>query len=84
MSRFQPVGTSINQFVPNYVVKSDYLPTHVHEGSNQRTSEAVHIYLIPSCIYMKNKREEGSSILKDPQISYLADMHPIEFMKMFE
>lgn len=29
---------TIHQFVPNYVVRSDYLPNRVNEGSNPRAS----------------------------------------------
>ncbi len=32
---------SIRQFVPTYVVKSDYLPTVVHEGHNATTADLV-------------------------------------------
>lgn len=28
----------IKQYVPNYVVKSDFLPTRVSEGTNAQTS----------------------------------------------
>ena len=31
----------INQFIPNYIVKSDYLPSKVIEGNNPKTSELV-------------------------------------------
>jgi hypothetical protein len=34
-------SSSINQFIPGYVVKSDYLPTRVVEGSSSQTSELV-------------------------------------------
>lgn len=38
-------GQSIQQFVPNYVVKSDYLPTRVVEGSNSQAAQLVLIAL---------------------------------------
>ena len=36
----------INQFIPNYVAKSDYLPTRVVDGSNTQTSTLVLVLLI--------------------------------------
>ncbi len=42
---------SINQYIPNYVVKSDYLPnTRVVEGNTTQTSQLVitYIYLASS------------------------------------
>lgn len=38
---FQQQHNHIRQFVPTYVVKSDYLPTVVHEGHNPTTSDLV-------------------------------------------
>lgn len=32
---------TIQSFIPNYVVKSDYLPNRVNEGSNAHTAELV-------------------------------------------
>lgn len=34
-------GPTINQFIPNYIVKSDYLPTRVVEGNQGQTSQLV-------------------------------------------
>ncbi len=31
-------GQTINQFIPNYVVKSDFLPTRVVEGNEGQTA----------------------------------------------
>ena len=31
----------INHFIPNYVVKSDFLPTQVHDGHNPQTEDLV-------------------------------------------
>ena len=36
----------INEFIPNYVAKSDYLPTRVVDGSNTQTSTLVFSLLI--------------------------------------
>lgn len=36
---------SVRQFVPTYVVKSDYLPTVVHEGHNATTADLVYFYV---------------------------------------
>ena len=32
---------TVNQYIPGYIVKSDYLPTRVIEGQNSQTSELV-------------------------------------------
>lgn len=37
--------SNLNQYVPNYVVKSDFLPTRVVEGSNSQTADLVLICL---------------------------------------
>jgi hypothetical protein len=34
--------TSINQFIPGYQVKSDFLPTRVVEGNASEINELVH------------------------------------------
>lgn len=36
----------INQFIPGYVVKSDFLPTRVVEGNTSQTAELVQLILI--------------------------------------
>lgn len=36
-------GQSINAFIPNYVVKSDYLPTRVIEGNSTQTTQLVNV-----------------------------------------
>lgn len=35
------MSNSINHYIPNYVVKSDFLPTRVVEGQTAQTSELV-------------------------------------------
>lgn len=35
---------TINQFIPNYVVKSDYLPTRVVDGNTAQTAQLVNFY----------------------------------------
>jgi hypothetical protein len=39
-------GQSINTFIPNYVVKSDYLPTRVVEGNSAQTTQLVNVLII--------------------------------------
>jgi hypothetical protein len=34
-------GQTIQQFIPNYVVKSDYLPTRVVDGNTAQTTQLV-------------------------------------------
>ena len=34
-------GQNINQYIPHYVAKSDYLPTRVVDGNNSQTSQLV-------------------------------------------
>ena len=36
-------GQTINAFIPNYVVKSDYLPTRVVDGNAAQTAQLVNI-----------------------------------------
>ena len=38
--------SNLSQYVPGYVVKSDFLPTRVIEGSNSQTNELVCVWLI--------------------------------------
>ena len=41
MSYYPGGQTSVRQFIPNYVVKSDYLPTVVRDGNNATTADLV-------------------------------------------
>lgn len=50
---------TIQSFIPNYVVKSDYLPNRVNEGSNAHTAELVHMWLVSS-IDTRRRRAEGT------------------------
>lgn len=34
---------TINSFIPNYVVKSDYLPTRVVDGNTAQTAQLVNV-----------------------------------------
>ena len=34
-------GQTIQQFIPNYIVKSDYLPTKVVDGNTSQTAQLV-------------------------------------------
>lgn len=58
MSYFPTTG-SIRQYVPTYTLKSDYLPTVVHEGGNPTTQDLVQYLLIYlSWEDIRKKREE--------------------------
>ena len=37
----QGIHHTINEYVPTYVVKSDYLPTRVQDGNTNQTSQWV-------------------------------------------
>ena len=50
----------INQYIPNYVVKSDFLPTRVVEGNNQQTSELVHSILTIAPKIRRGKKKRKS------------------------
>jgi hypothetical protein len=39
-------GQSIQQFIPNYVVRSDFLPTRVVEGNQGQTAQWVNYTII--------------------------------------
>jgi hypothetical protein len=56
---------TINEFIPNYTVKSDYLPTRVGDGNQTQTAEWVIIFLLCSSEDMKRKKEKEESSLKD-------------------
>lgn len=59
-------GQNINQFIPHYVVKSDYLPnTRVVEGNNSQTSQLVLSPLYFSFANTKNRKGEEESLPKD-------------------
>ena len=47
---------TVNQFVPNYVVKSDYLPTRVIDGNESQTNQLVNIRLTKIRQYEEEKR----------------------------
>ena len=59
-------GQNINQYIPNYVTRSDYLPTtRVVEGTNTQTSQLVCSILSPaSSIWGVEK--EGKSLHPTP------------------
>ena len=54
-------NTSINQFIPNYVVRSDYLPnTKVVDGNTTQTSQLVIPYLcLASSIWRIEKKRKS-------------------------
>jgi hypothetical protein len=77
-------GQTINHFIPNYVVKSDYLPTRVVEGNQGQTAQWVKFVLYYRLDNMKKKKEEEEYTHRDPSNSILADMHHSRFMKLLE
>lgn len=82
MSYYQQQQT-INQFIPNYVVKSDYLPTRVVDGNSAQTAQLVHLFLCSSAS-MRRRREEAECSPRDLPSSTLTDMLHSESMKMWE
>lgn len=52
----------IRQYVPTYVVKSDYLPTVVHEGHNATTADLVPHPLYPLAPKIQWRKTERQSV----------------------
>lgn len=52
---------TINQFIPNYVVKSDYLPTRVVDGNTAQTSQLV-IFTLIIASPIRGREKERKSI----------------------
>lgn len=78
-------GQGINQFIPNYVVRSDYLPnTRVVEGNNTQTSQLVIFLFILSSANMKNRKEEEECSPNDLLNLILTVMLPSKSMKVLE
>ena len=46
MSYYQQGHHQVREYVPTYVVRSDYLPTQVQDGNQSQTSQWVSIKLI--------------------------------------
>jgi len=38
---YQPQAQTVNAYIPNYVLKSDYLPTRVVDANTAQTSQLV-------------------------------------------
>ena len=38
-------GQTVSHFIPNYVVKSDYLPTRVIDGNTSQTAQLVTVWI---------------------------------------
>lgn len=69
----------IHQFVPGYVVKSDFLPTRVSEGTNSQTNELVHIPFIIAQKLLRRKEKRQSFYAKacriqSQQVCFLQDL----------
>ena len=75
--------TSTSHFFPNYVVKSDYLPTRIVDGNNSQTAELVPFSLFSSG-NTNNKKEEEESSLKDQLTSIPIDISPTKSTKRSE
>ena len=75
---------SINQFIPGYVVKSDYLPTRVVEGNQTQTSELVISFDNFSFVNMKSKKEKEECSRNAQQNSTPIDMLHTKYMKQFK
>ena len=72
--------SGINQFVPNYVIKSDYLPTRVIDGNNSQTAELVKLPLRSSDNTKRKKEEEESSHKGQLTLTQIVT-HPTRFTK---
>ena len=48
---------TINQYVPNHTVKSDFLPTKVHDGNTPQTAELVLLSVILAQIIRRTKKK---------------------------
>ena len=79
-----PQGQTIHQFVPNYVVKSDYLPTRVVEGNNSQAAQLVTLIINLSSANMRKKKEEDESSPPDQPNSTLADTLHSKSQKLLE
>jgi len=77
------IGQTVNQYIPNYVLKSDYLPTRVVDGNTAQTSQLVSLILF-SWDSMRKKREEAEFLPKDQLNSIQTDMHHSECPNMLE
>ena len=51
---------TIQQFIPNYVVKSDYLPTRVVDGNTSQTSQLVTLTLITASTIRGREKKRKS------------------------
>ena len=62
----------IQEYVPTYQLKSDYLPNRVTEGErDNQASEVVNCYFYFSCDFTNRKREEDTSTPIDQSSSTL-------------
>lgn len=81
-SAYSP-SQGICEYIPNYHVKSDYLPTNrVIQGTSPQTTELVILFLFSSGGTRKKKEGEESSP-RDPMNSTLPDMYPIRLTSMW-
>jgi hypothetical protein len=71
----------LQEFVPTYVPKSDYLPTRVVDSNQSEANQWVHIiqYSFPPT---KDRKDKDTSTPRDPQSSTPIDMSPSRPMKM--
>ena len=51
---------TVNQFIPNYVVKSDYLPTRINDGDQSQTNQWVQtLYILDQAIWRRKKKRKS-------------------------
>ena len=72
----------LQEFVPTYVPKSDYLPNRVVDTNQSEANQWVNHDSLSSPT-TKDKNDRDTSILKDQQSSTLIDMSQSRHMKMF-
>ena len=75
----------VQEFVPTYTVKSEYLPTNrVLDGKQAETTEWVRFILLFSSEDMKNKKDQAKSSLKSQLSSTPIDTSQSELMRTSE
>ena len=82
---FQNTTHVVQEFVPTYTVKSEYLPTNrVLDGKQAETTEWVWFILLFSSEDMKNKKDQEKSSLKNQLSSTQIDTSQSELMRTLE
>jgi hypothetical protein len=84
MSHYQQTTHEVREFVPTYVVRSDYLPTQVRDGNQSQTAQWVHKNIIFSYENTKNRKEEAEFSPKGQSNSTRTDTFPSGPTRMSE